>query len=174
MIKVLRNEKTENYRKLKQGILSPEFSWYWVLNATTTDLSGHDNFGYYSHTVLRRPGDGVPRFYSVPSSNVLELANDVIYEILRGNNIEPKVFYRINVNCVHPTERNLPSAPHHDHDIPHKNLLIYLTDPNEGETFVEGESYLGHEDAAIVFEGLHYHKPPKRGRRVVIVCTFLA
>ena len=57
-------------------------------------------------------------------------------------------------------------------DFPHKNMLIYLTDAG-GSTFVEGEEFAPEEDDVIMFEGLHWHKLPRKERRVVLVMTYI-
>ena len=174
MIQLLNNLKTEKYVKLKNLILSPEFSWYWNENSTynTNNQDDHENFGFYSHAFLQRPDD-TDKCYSKPNSHHLDAVYDVLYEILISNQIQPQVFYRICANSVHPTRNNLPCTPHYDHSFPHKNLLIYLTDVNNGETVVENEKYYGKEDNVIIFEGKHYHKPPTKDRRIVLISTFI-
>ena len=56
-------------------------------------------------------------------------------------------------------------------------MLIYLTNTG-GDTIVFDEGGKKHhftpvEDDIVVFEGLHCMVPPKKGRRVVIVVTYL-
>jgi len=85
--------------------------------------------------------------------------------------------YRINANAVHPVESNILTVPHNDHEFPHKNMLIYLTNTG-GDTIVFDEGGKKHhftpvEDDIVVFEGLHCMVPPKSGRRVVLVATYL-
>ena len=38
---------------------------------------------------------------------------------------------------------------------------------------VEDKKYLGKEDDIIIFQGKHYSAPPSKGRRIVLVATFL-
>ena len=80
----------------------------------------------------------------------------------------------MNANAVYPTEKNLPSPVHVDHEFPHKNLLIYLTDPQGGTTIVEGKEYLAKEYDVILFDGKpHCARPPSKDIRIVLVFTFL-
>ena len=77
------------------------------------------------------------------------------------------------MNAVAPSDkRNIISVPHEDHEYPHKNMLIYLTDAG-GSTFVEGEEFAPEEDDVIIFEGIHWHELPKQKRRVVLVMTYI-
>lgn len=175
MITTLTNLRTERYLRFKHFVLSSEdFKWSW-LNETTPDLTedGYDNFGFYVHSFLDRP-DVINGYHSHPVSEYISHARDVILELLKNNGITPKVIYRMSANCVHPTLTGKYSVPHVDHEFPHKNLLIYLTDPQGGETVVEDEKYLGKEDDVIMWEeGMHYHRPPSAGRRIVLITTFL-
>ena len=172
MIKILKNPKTPAYRELKEFVLGETFPWMWSEN-NVVGKSSSSNFGIYTHALISRPDDGSGYVFSKKSSPYAENAYDVVREILDYNNLFPRVLYRLCVNCVHPTETNEPSMIHVDHMYPHTNLLIYLKDTNGGDTFVEGEPFPGREDDVILFEGKHNHKPPKSGRRIVIVATML-
>ena len=175
MIEKLVNLRTEKYLQFKRFVLNnEEFKWSW-LSQTTPDLNeeGYDNFGFYVHSFIDRP-DSLNGYFTQPASEYIIQANNVVSEILTNNGIEIKVIYRMSANCVHSTDSGQYSVPHVDHEFPHKNLLIYLTDPQGGETVVEEEKYLGEEDDVIMWgEGMHYHKPPSAGRRIVLVTTFL-
>ena len=73
---------------------------------------------------------------------------------------------------VHPRNGIQLSEPHLDHNFPHYNLLVYLTNSG-GETFVENEVYSPKEDDVIIFTGKHYMKRPSDDRRVVLIATIL-
>jgi hypothetical protein len=174
MIKILNNPKTEKFKELKNLMLGSGFPWHWVSQSTCNlDTKGYDDFGYYSHIFLDRPDYTENSFYSRVNSNKIDLVHTVLVEILKHNNITPQVFYRICANCTHPTETNRMSVPHVDHYFPHSNLILYLTDPNGGETVVEKEKFLSKEDDVIVLKGEHHHRPPIKDRRIVIVSTFI-
>ena len=79
----------------------------------------------------------------------------------------------MGANCDHATESGDPDQPHYDHEFPHKNLLIYFSDTNGGYTMVDDERYDGEENDVIIFDGLHYNKPPSKGRRIVLITTFI-
>ena len=176
MISRLSNPKTNNYKQLKETVLSFNFPWHWIQTSVQNPISDdtYENFGYYSHCFLGAPGGhGGKTYYSFPSSSFLTQVQDVFVEILKYNNIRPEVIFRLHANCVHPTKTGKPGFPHTDHNFTHTNALIYLTDTYSGDTVVGGESYSGKEDEVIIFDGEHYHLPPTEGRRIVLVGTFL-
>ena len=77
-------------------------------------------------------------------------------------------------------KKKLPSPLHVDHNFPHKNMLVYLTDPQGGSTIVEDEDtnrkeYLAKEDNVLLFDGQSAHcaRPPSKDVRIVLVFTFL-
>ena len=174
----LENPKTQAYYEMKEEVLNVNFPWYWSELATPDLNSGEDeqDFGYYSHNLLAPPerelGLRNRQYYSKPISPYLERVHDVVLDILYHNDIKVNNFYRMAINCVHPTGSNKLSVLHKDHDIPHNNMITYLTDPDGGETVCEGEGFVGQEDDVIVMDGWHHHSPPARKRRVVIVSTY--
>ena len=172
MIKVLKNPNKPAYRELKNFILGRDFPWMH-LESNVEGAASKSNFPVYTHALIRRPDDGSKHVYSKKVSPYADNAWEAISEILDYNNVFPRVLYRLCVNCSHPTETGEASNIHTDHAYPHTNMLIYLTDTNGGDTFVEGEPFPGKEDDVILFEGKHNHKPPKSGRRIVIVATML-
>tara|TARA_B100000287_G_C20189947_1_gene605733 strand:- start:56 stop:592 length:537 start_codon:yes stop_codon:yes gene_type:complete len=178
MIRVLENHKTEAYLNIKNRAIN-DLAYFWDESSTHGDdpsPSGkYENFGFYSHALIMRAESGSP--FTRNNSGLVDVAAGVVEEILVSNNIKINYICRMTINCVHPTKSNKYSIPHVDHDFPHKNLLIYFTDSG-GETVVE--SVLGNkkhypkEDDVIMFDGVkHYHRPPKEGRRIVLVTTFV-
>jgi len=172
-IEKLSNPLTNYYKQLKELINDEEFIWHWVTGSVnfSKEEEGYINKGYYTHSFLKRPEAGNLLFPKEPSEYI-HIAHSVVMEILLANNIKPAVFYRISANCDHPHESELPNVRHMDHAFPHENLLVYLSDPEEGYTMVEDEKYFGKEDDAIIFNGIHCNASPKVGRRLVIIATF--
>ena len=78
-----------------------------------------------------------------------------------------------------PIKEDKGAFPHIDHSFPHKNLIIYLNDPAGGDTVLVDKDYKEidrhhpKEDDIISFEGIHYQKMPKEGRRIVLVVTYI-
>ena len=193
MIQSLINSKTEEYQSAKKYVLSDTINWFWLNNTTWADPKEddkYDNFGFYTHTIIDRTvnldadvllnQDSYKSIQYQPYffPRVLDEVNvsyfhNVVVQILKENNIDLNVIYRMACNCVHPTLNNKPSFPHVDHEYSHKNLLIYFNDTQGGQTVVGEEEYYGKEDDVILFEGEHYHYPPTQDRRIVLVTTFI-
>tara|TARA_A100000172_G_scaffold80202_2_gene69080 strand:- start:97 stop:618 length:522 start_codon:yes stop_codon:yes gene_type:complete len=170
--KFLHNPKTAAYKNLKRLVLSDSFTWYRCSKTIVEDIdSNHNDYSFLSHIFLSRPLKDC--LYSEVYSSHIKLIEEVFKEIADVNELDPQVIFRINANAVYPTEKNLPSPIHVDHYFDHKNMIIYLTDPQEGSTIVEGEEYLAKEDQVFIFEGKHCARPPSKDVRIVLVITFL-
>ena len=162
MIQVLKNPKTFTYLEFKKFVLSKQFSWTY--NVST-------NMGFYSHVFLQRPES---RRYTVPNSSVVNENLQILSEIIDHNGLYkniPYFFLRSNANVTHPDSGRQYSDPHVDHsDIPHSNLIVYLTD-TDGDTIVENDRHSPKEDDVVLFTGEHYMQRPTKGRRVILIST---
>ena len=148
-----------------------------------TQLAGYQqkvtrngDLAFYSHGFLQGPSP-MHKWYPNPNSEYLPYVEPFLAQIFNLNNISHHCVYRINANAVHPVEGNVLTVPHYDHEFPHKNLIVYLTDVG-GDTIAFDDKGKKHvfspkEDDIVVFEGLHCMVPPKKGRRVIIVVTYL-
>ena len=174
----LETPDTGDYAGLKELILGPHLGWSHNAKATPymENTRSYQDLSFYSHAFLHGPS---PRhgLYSKANSEYLPNVETVIGQIFELNNVKMNVVYRINANAVHPVEGNVLTVPHTDHEFPHKNMLIYLTNTG-GDTIVFDDAGKKHhftpvEDDIVTFEGLHCMVPPKKGRRVVIVVTYL-
>tara|TARA_R100001443_G_scaffold60061_1_gene70424 strand:- start:42 stop:581 length:540 start_codon:yes stop_codon:yes gene_type:complete len=170
----LNNNKTPQYEKLKDLVLSPIFPWF---NAPSHGENPESSFRYFSHIFLSRPNQGSP-LYSESKSQYTPLVNDVLTEIFFMNNMEMNIscLYRANANLLPPVPssflKSKRTMEHVDHDFPHNNLLIYLTDAG-GKTIVGNESHDPKEDDIIMFPGLmHCIETSHTKDRVVLVVTF--
>ena len=160
LIKQLTNQKTENYRDLKNIIFHENFPWHYADSLT--------GMSYFSHVFLERPDAEVP--WSQVRSEHLNRVSFVVDEILKHNNIEYKFFIRSNANCTTPDNDIQLSEPHVDHDFPHINVIIYLTDVG-GKTYCGDEFHDPKEDDVILMTGEHWMERPKVGRRIILVNT---
>ena len=183
MIKVLKNPKTEKYYNLKNKILSGQFPWFHQRYTSSQTMSEKLNFywykkGYiavegYSHCFLARP-DGEDKRFSRTESALSGECISVLTEIIDNNNLFDKYFFvRVAANCIHSNQGIQLSQPHEDHEFPHHNLIVYLTNSG-GETFVENESHDPKEDDTILFTGEHYMKRPIKDRRIILIATIFS
>ena len=177
MLEILKNPKSEGYDEIRERVFDHQFPWYY--NSTSTngldDMDGHANHPFYSHIILTRPETGDS--YTASKSSASELFVGVMGDILTFNNTNVRFFFtRMSVNCTFPIEGTQFTIPHNDHDFPHTNFICYLTDDHGGggRTFIEGHSpHKPIKDQFIVFTGKHYMELPKKGRRIIIVGTFI-
>ena len=180
MFTKLETPDTPEYSDFKKLVLSANFGWSY--NSMATGYSkyvagnGYSDLAFYSHAFLHGPSPS-HGLYSKVNSEHIDLVEVLLDQIFSLNNLKVEVVYRVNANAVHPVESNILTVPHNDHEFPHKNMLIYLTNTG-GDTIVFDEGGKKHhftpvEDDIVVFKGLHCMVPPKKGRRVVIVVTYL-
>ena len=182
-IEVLDNPKTEEYLKLKDIILSSEFTWTYK-GSTNPALNVDDEVftanPIYQHSIVAgvdvNPSFLVPRVESRLSDHVFV----VIRQILDFNKIEYNQIHRCVINQIHYWDGK-PSPPHKDHyNFYHRNCIIYLNEFDDGQIDVysdDGEERQFHkpsEDDVVTFDGLHHsvHQPAPMQRRVVIVFTY--
>ena len=180
MFTKLETPDTPEYSDFKKLVLSANFGWSY--NSMATGYSkyvagnGYSDLAFYSHSFLHGPSPS-HGLYSKVNSEHIDLVEVLLDQIFSLNNLKVETVYRINANAVHPVESNILTVPHNDHEFPHKNMLVYLTNTG-GDTIVFDEGGKKHhftpvEDDIVVFEGLHCMVPPKSGRRVVLVATYL-
>ena len=187
MIEVLKNPLTPNYHKLKEIILSDTFNWENIISTmdVVSNTEGHIHMPVDIHTFIPRPEttqeDNITGSLSKKvgdaeresKSEYVDLCVTVMNEILDYSNLfGTYIFHRAAANRTYADEGIQLSEPHIDHNFPHNNLLVYLTNSG-GETFVEGEKFNPKEDDVIVFEGRHYMKRPIKDKRIVLVATFM-
>ena len=187
MIEVLKNPLTPNYHKLKEIILSDNFNWENIISTldVVSNTERHIHMPVDIHTFIPRPEttqeDNITGSLSKKvgdaeresKSEYVDLCVTVMNEILDYSNLfGTYIFHRAAANRTYADEGIQLSEPHIDHNFPHNNLLVYLTNSG-GETFVEGEKFNPKEDDVIVFEGRHYMKRPIKDKRIVLVATFM-
>ena len=182
MIEKWDNPLTDEYKALKNFDLNTdEMSWYY--NSETLPLDSDyrisNDLAFYGHKVLGRPDINAGHPFSAITSQLFEKTYQVMQQIFDYNNTPLKVIYRINFNCVH-AQRGKQSTWHRDIEIPHKNLIIYLSKFTDGWTYLKNSDKIEKsepiEDGIIVFDDeLHCHAPPKEleERRIVLVACWL-
>lgn len=185
IIKTLKNPKTNLYIDYKNYINSPKLSYYYYQTSTipkygnewfSKDKSKEHNYTnvpFYSHRIIERPdGESNARVPKI-TSDLFESSLEICGQILDFNNINYTYFLRMNINIVHPQETVVRSIPHKDHEVEHKNLIIYFTDSG-GKTFVGDDFHDPKEDDIIIFDGVeHFMETPKEKRRIILVATFV-
>ncbi len=181
-MKQLINPKTDSYNEAKEFILGAFFPWYWNAHfvykthddAVALDYyregKGGQDVPFLTHAFLNRPKPG--EMHPTVNSKYASGFRNVLNEIFDYNNIDVKLIYRMNANLMQAVVGYTRTFSHVDHPFPHKNLIIYLTNVG-GDTVCGKERHRPQEDDIITFEGVHYNMLPKKGRRIVLVATYL-
>ena len=167
MITKLKNPKTVNYYEMKSRVLSDTFTW------THNGWNPNSHPGFFGHTIIGRPQKDGHRYPEIISDHA-EFVHNVVLDILEYNDIVLNCIFRINFNLCYPQGSPKLSPWHVDHDFPHNNLLVYLTDAG-GRTFVGNGFHDPKEDDAITFDGLQEHRieTPIDKFRVSLVVTYM-
>jgi len=183
MIRELKNPCTQEYKTLKTYVQGPDMPWYYhsttVAPPTIKHIGEEEDLldiPFYSHTLLQRPNSARGKLYSEITSTIFEMAYEVLKQILEYNDINVSVIYRLNFNST-CYSKNKKSYYHKDlDDIPHENIIIYMSKFGDGETYVkDGEKEIlstPTEDGVILFGGSLYHcqaVPKEDERRIVMV-----
>ena len=168
MIEKLDNPITSDYNDLKNFILSIDFSWFRLSN-TTLNIQD-DGISFFTHTFLERPE--VNLGYSKSNSPYIDGCLKVLHQFITFNNIEFNYFIRASANLVVSSSTVKKTIEHCDHQFPHKNILVYLSE-SDGDTVVNGEVFSPKENCGIIFTGKHFHYTPTEKDRIVLVGTFI-
>ena len=174
------NPCSDNYKQLKNVLLSHVVPWYFFPKTTpkTIDYDNYVNAPYYGHTLLERPKwENQEMLFPQQKSDLLNNFNTVLQEIITCNSLEFNCLLRVNANCVHPQQSVQTTIPHYDHQFPHTNLIMYLTDAG-GETIVfdkenNKELFNPSEDDIVIFKGLHCMNTPKTKPRTILIATYI-
>ena len=172
MLKILKNPTTNLYHRFRNLVLSGDFAWHYGMSTDTIEENppGHMHMEFYGHTFVTRPE---ATSYSEATSPFTCESINVLKEIVDYNNLfKSYIFTRAAANCTMPNEGAQLSHPHVDHNFPHFNLVVYLTDTG-GETFVEDEVHDPKIHDVVLFRGKHFMKRPTRDRRIILVATIL-
>ena len=177
MITELKNPITNEYKNLKEFVLTTNFPWYY--HDQTVPNQKNKDFPFFSHGLLSRAAHEIEgkKYPAIPkkNSNYFEKFYFVLKEILDFNNINFDVIYRMNLNLVlHNSLRE--SLPHTDLKLPHKVVIVYLNSFKNGRTVVfdkDDKKYFSEpkEDGAIIFDGKFNHcaEPPALDEKRLIM-----
>ena len=179
IIKELKNPYTEEYLKLKEYFQSDAVAWFYHVG--TTDVPGEEDIPFYSHKIMERPNKygGTP--YSQITSEYFNPVYFLLNQIFEYNKVDVSVIYRINLNVTFSVPaKNKKSVYHTDLNIPHQNLLIYMSKFKGGELYIKDDTQevkiSPKEDDIILFDGGLGHRvaaPQGIDRRIIMVVNFL-
>lgn len=176
------------FLKIKETILTPEFTWHYSSTAYPEDIEGNKLFNFsFSHTVFCEENI---------KSGIYPLMYAAFIDFMKKNNQKFSNLLRIRVGLLGVTETPFYHAPHVDYQSEHKTALIYLNnsdgpttfykefyDPNskkDSKDFIDNltisERIHPEENKMVVFNGLRYHAsctPTKHPRRITANFNFI-
>jgi len=180
MYKEVENFLSENNIKfIDDTILNSKLPFYHHPFSCLDKDNKPDTKCFLSHVILKRiehrqEGE---LYNSSYYPEVLSILNSFFKKI----KIKPKEYLRIAINYTY-NNGHKKSGTHTDHPkIKHKQVLIYLNDCldknaktvilDKNKKIIKEVSIKKHK-AVLFGNNLHYHYFPKKGCRVILVCTF--
>ena len=180
-IKELKNSCSKEYLEFKKHIHSKDIAWYF--NAASTDSKHQlgEDYPFYSHTIMERPNIIFDKPWTKQTSELFNPAYNILKQILEDNDIKISVIYRINLNATFPVSTKIKKSVYHtDLEIPHQNLILYMSKFKGGEFYIKENKqevkYTPKEDNIFLFDGeLQHSVAPPVGleRRIIMVVNFL-
>ena len=180
MITELKNPITNEYKNLKEFVLTTNFPWYY--HDQTVPNQKNKDFPFFSHGLLSRAAHEIEgkKYPAIPKKNsdYFETAYFILKEILDFNNFKFNIVYRMNLNLTFHTEIKTSQA-HTDLGLPHKVVIVYLNTVENGRTIVLDETNQKHysepkENKVIFFDGKYKHyqeSPGMYDQRIVMVAN---
>jgi len=177
---VLYNPLTPDYHDLKAWIYSDRCLWtrQGYVGLTDERQMHYNDLQLFSHNFIPRiEVRNDPQPDDPPISERREQCELVLNQIANENGFDAD-WYRCNANLTQVSKASR-SVVHRDHEFPHWNLIIYLSEFNGGRTYVDNEPCPDPKENMIVtFEGRemrHWHEPPAgiEDNRFIIVATYM-
>lgn len=153
-------------------VLGNSFPFY----PRTKILHGSKDYnGFFEHIILN-PGDNKMNSQHHP------FFESILRSFAEKHKLKYKLLFRAAVNLTYNNGIKDRSPIHVDHSFPHRQLIVYLNDPQdkEAKTFIldKKKKKVLKEITPKQYRGVcfpsfpHYHLMPKFGERIVFVITF--
>ena len=177
---------------IKNYVLGPNFQWYWQDRQTINDeetvktslpegLRAYTDFyngPFLSHVLLRRQEEEDNPIKDF--STHFEFFIEIFHRFTKEHSIKYKKLYRANLNLTwyNGTQH---TAPHLDHNWPHRNFIMYLTTCEQGQTIVWPDDFSTSymipciENTAVTFDA-HWHAhryPVLTQKRLAFIVTYI-
>ena len=159
--------------KSKQFIENHVLSRHFPLYMQEESVKG-DETPFLNHVVLPRPELRDVEHKHEYYDEFVKILN----EFCNKNKIDYNEVLRICVNFTYHNGKRLESPVHVDHEFEHEQLIVYLNQPMDRQSFTvvldENESKIAPRKYRGVSFGKieHYHYYPKVGDRYVLIFTY--
>ena len=134
-----------------------------------------DYNGFFEHIIL---GVGDDKW----NSQHHPFFESILHSFTEKHKMKYELLFRASVNLTYNNGVHDKCPIHVDHTFPHKQLLVYLNDPQDkdSKTIILNEKkdtvlkeVVPKQFRGVMFDSLpHYHIMPKKGERIVFVITF--
>ena len=155
----------EKYYINKEIINNLSFPFYWNEHQVN-----EDNFPFLSHVMKSRDNELI-------NSNIFYFFKGILDNFCTKYNIKYNKILRACINLTFLNKINIGTI-HKDHEIPHKQLIIYLND-SDGNTYLYDDNkqlvkeILYEQYKIVCFDNcFHSAEFPKSKRRLICVITF--
>ena len=155
----------EKYYINKEIINNLSFPFYWNEHQVN-----EDNFPFLSHVMKSRDNESI-------NSNIFYFFKGILDNFCTKHNIKYNKILRACINLTFSNKINIGTI-HKDHEIPHKQLIIYLND-SDGNTYLYDDNkqlvkeILYEQYKIVCFDNcFHSAEFPKSKRRLICVITF--
>lgn len=133
-------------------VFGPNFPWYWqnyqtiyddetVKNQLPMELRDHIKFHngpFLSHSLLSRAISGTEKYTERPTDHTSiywRMFLEIFHRFTVDNNIKYTNIFRANLNLTWYNV-DVHTSPHIDHEWPHNNFIMYLSNCTDGETII--------------------------------------
>jgi len=170
--------KPDNEDFITNTLLQPDFPYFLSdYDGTNKSDPSIPSYKFLGHSVLQRKEDRKqPGFNSAHTQQTLS----ILYNFFTKAGVKKVKFHRISYNYTFNIGVR-KSSIHMDHEYPHSQAIIYLTDTLDKDTptvilndkkKVIKKIYPEKDKGVIFGRTPHYHVFPKKGARLVLVATF--
>ena len=165
----------DNKEFINHIILGNNFPFFHQTKILSSGPASKEYNGFFTHTILESEDNKW-------NSKHHPFFESILYSFAQKHKIKYERLYRAAVNLTYHNGIKDRSPIHIDHSFPHRQLLVYLNDPQDkdAKTFIldKNKKKVLKEITPKQYRGVffhsspHYHLMPKFGERMVFVVTF--
>jgi hypothetical protein len=148
------------------------------------DIFKNQNTPFYFTNDAAKIGDGCSHFLhhvirdGEKNSSMVPMFVDILDTFCKKHNITYTKIHRCAVNVTFNVGKS-KTEPHVDHTFPHKQLIVYLNQPEGGDTIILNDNNTPFKIVSpekwkgIMFDSNpHYQHFPMTGIRIITIITF--
>jgi hypothetical protein len=145
---------------INSHVLGDSFPWYrqpWQTTGKLNHLPNVGNPAFFSHTLMNPSPDAQSN--GQINSDYYDFFWAIFNKWMRHHGHEYQWIFRAAINCV-GSNQHRSSVPHVDHDYPHWNWIMYLTDTPGAPTYLFDSEF----NVVDTIECLKFHAATFKGQ----------